>query len=44
MPGHPDAGSAKAAQVISWIIIALTLLVIGFFFMLLVGAGASSGL
>jgi len=44
MPGHPDAGSAKAAQVISWIIIALTLLVIGYLFILLVGAGASSGL
>ena len=43
MPGHPDAGSAKAAQVISWIIIGLTLLVFGFFFMLIV-VGASSGL
>jgi hypothetical protein len=23
-PGHPDAGTAKAAQVISWVVIALT--------------------
>ena len=43
MPGHPDAGSAKAAQVISWIIIGLTLLVISFVFVLIVGAGASGG-
>lgn len=27
-PGHPDAGSAKAAMIISWIVIGLTLLVI----------------
>ena len=25
-PGHPDAGTAKAAQIVSWIIIGLTLL------------------
>ena len=43
MPGHPDAGSAKTAQVISWIIIALTLLVIGFFVLFVIGATASSG-
>jgi hypothetical protein len=24
-PGHPDAGSAKAAMVISWIVIGITL-------------------
>jgi len=41
IPGHPDAGSAKIAQVISWIVIGLTLLVIGFFVMLIAGAGAS---
>ena len=35
IPGHPDTGSAKAAQVISWIIIGLTLLVIVFFVMLM---------
>jgi hypothetical protein len=27
-PGHPDAGSAKAAKIISWIVIALTIVVI----------------
>ena len=27
-PGHPDAGSAKAAKIISWIVIGLTLAVI----------------
>jgi len=27
-PGHPDAGNAKAAQVISWIIIGLTALIV----------------
>ncbi len=27
-PGHPDAGSAKAAMVISWIVIGLTIVVI----------------
>jgi len=27
-PGHPDATTAKAAQIISWIIICVTLLVI----------------
>ena len=26
-PGHPDAGSAKAAMVISWIVIGITLVV-----------------
>ncbi len=26
-PGHPDAGSAKAAKIISWIVIGLTLAV-----------------
>ncbi len=27
-PGHPDAGSAKAAKIISWIVIGLTLAVV----------------
>jgi hypothetical protein len=27
-PGHPDAGSAKAAQVISWVVIGLTAAVV----------------
>jgi len=26
-PGHPDAATAKAAQIVSWIIIGFTLLV-----------------
>lgn len=43
MPGHPDAGTAKTAQVISWIMIGLTLLVIGFFVLFFIGAAASSG-
>ena len=30
-PGHPDAGSAKAAMVISWIVIGLTLVGILFY-------------
>ncbi|RZD52982.1 MAG: hypothetical protein CXT67_04565 [Methanobacteriota archaeon] len=30
-PGHPDGGSAKAAMVISWIVIGLTLVVILFY-------------
>jgi hypothetical protein len=31
MPGHPDAGMAKAAQVVGWIVIGLTLLgIIGY--------------
>jgi hypothetical protein len=28
IPGHPDAATAKVAQIISWIIIGLTLLVV----------------
>jgi hypothetical protein len=28
MPGHPDAGTAKAAQVIAWIVIGLSILTI----------------
>jgi len=30
-PGHPDGGSAKAAMVISWIVIGLTIVVILFY-------------
>jgi len=30
-PGHPDGGSAKTAQVISWIVIGLSLLVLVFY-------------
>ena len=30
-PGHPDSGSAKAAQVISWIVIGLTIAVTIFY-------------
>jgi TM2 domain-containing membrane protein YozV len=41
MPGHPDAGTAKTAQIISWIIIGIFILVIGFIVMLIAGAGAS---
>lgn len=33
-PGHPDAGSAKAAQVISWIVIGLSLI-----FLMLIAVG-----
>jgi len=30
-PGHPDSGSAKAAQVISWIVIGITIAMVGFY-------------
>lgn len=30
-PGHPDAGSAKAAKIISWIVVGLTVLAILFY-------------
>ena len=41
-PNHPDAGSANAAMIIGWIVIALTLLgiLIWVFFIVLAGAGA----
>lgn len=40
-PGHPDASNAKAAQVISWIIIGLTALVIvGIILLIFVGSMA----
>jgi hypothetical protein len=41
-PGHQDAGTAKAAQVISWIVIVLTGLVI-LFFVVPIGAMSASG-
>ncbi len=33
-PGHPDAGSAKAANIISWIVVGLTVLVVLFYVVL----------
>tara|TARA_B110001454_G_scaffold101759_1_gene96111 strand:- start:388 stop:798 length:411 start_codon:yes stop_codon:yes gene_type:complete len=39
-PGHPDSGSAKAAQVISWINIALTIIVIIFIIAIFVFFGS----
>ena len=41
-PGHQDAGTAKAAQIISWIVIVLTGLVI-LFFVVPLGAMSASG-
>ena len=44
MPGHPDAGMAKAAQVVGWIVIGLTLLgVIGYALLFGVLIAAESG-
>lgn len=44
MPGHPDAGTAKAAQVVGWIVIGLTLLgVIGYALLFGVLIAAESG-
>ena len=40
-PGHPDAGSAKAAMIISWIIIGLTIVGILFYVVLFAGLAAS---
>ena len=42
-PGHPDAGSAKAAKIISWIVIGLTLAVILLYAVLGVALVASGG-
>ena len=40
--GHPDAGNAKAAMVISWIVIGLTALgVVGIFLLVFVGSMAA---
>jgi hypothetical protein len=41
-PGHPDAGSAKTAKIISWIVIGLTMVVILLYVVMgvaLVGSG-----
>ena len=34
-PGHPDAGNAKAARIVSWIVIGLT--IVGIFIYLVLG-------
>ena len=39
-PGHPDEGSAKTAQVISWIVIGLSILVL-LFYVVVIGMVAS---
>ncbi len=39
-PGHPDAGTAKAAQIIGWIVTAITILVIIGFLLIIVGIGS----
>ncbi len=47
MPGHPDAGTAKAAQVVGWIVIGLTLLGILFYvalFGIILATEGSSGM
>jgi len=41
-PGHPDAGSAKAAKIISWIVIGLTLVVFLFYAVAIAATVASS--
>lgn len=41
-PGHPDATNAKAAQVISWIMIGITaLFVVGFILLIAIGSMAA---
>ena len=44
-PGHPDSGSAKAAQVISWITIGLTILgiIVIIFIIIALGGFAAMG-
>ena len=45
-PGHPDEGMAKAAKVVNWIAIGLTIAIILLyvvFFVILIGIGVSSG-
>ena len=39
-PGHPDAGTAKAAQIIGWIVTGITILVIIGFLLIIVGIGS----
>ncbi|MAE39198.1 MAG: hypothetical protein CL969_06230, partial [Euryarchaeota archaeon] len=41
-PNHPDAGSAKAAMIIGWIVIALTLLGLLAWVLIIVLAGAGA--
>lgn len=41
-PGHPDEGSAKAAKIISWIVIGLTLAVF-LFYAVVIAATVASG-
>jgi len=41
-PGHPDAATAKAAQIISWVVIGLTLLTVLLYAGLIVLATGSS--
>ena len=38
-PGHPDATTAKAAQIVSWIIIGLTLMVLPFLMLIIASGG-----
>ena len=38
-PGHPDAGTAKAAQIIGWIVTAITVLIIIGFLLIILGIG-----
>ena len=38
-PGHPDAGTAKAAQIIGWIVTAITILFIIGFLLIIAGIG-----
>jgi hypothetical protein len=40
-PDHPDAGSAKAAMVISWVVIGLTIVGILFYAILFAGLAVS---
>ena len=39
-PGHPDAGTAKAAQIIGWIVTAITILFIIGFLLIIAGIGS----
>ena len=42
MPGHPDHGTAKAAQIVAWVNIGLTIVVV-FFYVALIGFFAMNG-
>ena len=41
MPGHPDQGQAKAAQVVAWVNIGLTV-VVALFYIVLIGMAVGS--